>query len=237
MSHLKLFSFLSLIVPALSIIGIPLRDGHKSHFNFTINQFDYILNMDCKGDLLIIPSSSGGVQIHFSKVTPYNLVDIPEKWVQVTTKDQIFLPLLDGKFLEPKVTVKFRPIDPRIVVKLLRYANIPDNGKLSEPGWEVDDSSCIPTATFEDGYQSSRLTLYYNLFNCLNAHGNQNENITANQNFDDEITLHDRIIRLDFDKDQKLIKNIYYKYQKYKAGGQLMVNQVQINFLEFIKIN
>lgn len=220
MSHslLKLTFLLATATIVSSIIGIPFKENHLSHFIYKLNQFNGERYLDCTGNFTVVQDNSE-VIFTFYGVRINNIINIPQYWVEQVLSKPIQLKLVNGTLLDPEsVKHRWMPVDPRIIVKIFRYVNIPDDGKLLERGWELDDLNCVPKAVTEDSPETVKLVLHYNLDDC-----------TEEKNID-----HSRVVGMVFDKEKKYLTKIEYHYRRMDDYGSIYENLATIDFVGFV---
>lgn len=216
----KLAVLIFSISKAASLLGIPLKEGHKSHFNYTLSQFDGVTYLVCNGNFEV-SQKQAGIVFEFGKVNVLEDINIPTSWIDLVSQQPIFMELSNGKLLDPVLKDRLRAVDPRFIVKVFRYMNIPDDGKLVERGWEVDDLNCVPRAIMEETKDENKLVLTYQLDECVE------EEVV--------IMVHQRTVTLLYSKTKLHLTEIDYRYIKTHESGEVFENKATVNFRHFQK--
>lgn len=204
-------------------LGIPFKEGHDSKFTFSVEQFDETTLLDCTGELYI-RKLSNAILFQFHNFETHKRVNVRNKFIQDAVSVPIMMKFgLNNKLFHPKDYEDWEWVDPRIVTKIIKYTDIPENGRYTEESWEVSDIDCPPISNVTDHDDHLQLKLYYKLQECIDP-------------VEDEIVKeHYRIIKMDVDKKSDYITKIDYHYQK-RTEDFDQQNNVFMSFVEFVKI-
>lgn len=222
MKILYFISFFAFFTLANCKLGIPLKHGYETKFIFSVEMYDDEHLLDCTGDLFI------------RRVEDKLIADIKNfeihKAVNVNRNriiNSVSLPIMmsfdhKGKLRDAKDYEDWDWIDPRIVLKVIKYTDIPEKGNIVEESWEVSDLECAPQANAADLGYCVQMKLYYDLQTCIDPKE------------DEVVKDHHRIIKMDVDKEKDFITKIDYHYQLQTTDYEKQ-NNVNLLFVEVVK--
>lgn len=225
---MKVFLLFSLIFASTQCISssvhlqIPFKEDHDSKFIFELEQFDDEKMLDCTGEIYV-RNLTNQLVFNFRQVEIHRNINVQKSKVKAATALPIIMKVGDTKLFDPKDYDDWDWIDPRIIVKIMKYTNIDDNGRVVEESWEVSDLEC-PVQSNIDALNpgSAKLQLKYDLEECIDS-------------VEDEIVVqHHRIIKFTIDQRLQIIKRIEYHYQKTNKEFDQQ-NNAQIVFQGFVK--
>lgn len=158
-------------------LEIPFRENHESIFSFSLEMYDAEKYLECSGNIVVR-------KVHHQIVFTFKNFDL-NKHIGINAKDvhnAVALPIImqvnqEGKMTMPADYDTWEWIDPRMIIKVLKYSDISINGQIDEVGWETaleNESACKAESRVKNGKKDLHLHVYYNLENCLaNADGVQ----------------------------------------------------------------
>lgn len=203
-------------------LGLPFKDGHDSKFSFGVEQSSETAFLDCTGSLYV-RRLSNHLLIQFKNFLTHKRINVNAKFLDEATTIPIVMKFGSNmKLLNPKDYNYWGWIDPRITAKVIKYADIPDDGKYLEEGWEINDLGCPLRTNVTDYGDHLQFKLKYILDGCV-------EEVE-----DEVIKEHYRDIIMNVDKKYDYITKIDYHYQKVTENYDQQ-NNVYLKFEEFVK--
>lgn len=222
MQILILFTFYGLLNLANCKLGIPLKPGYETKFIFSVEMYDDEHLLDCTGDLFIRRVENQLVT-HIKNFEIHKGVNVNRKRVANAVAFPIVMNFdVKGKLRDAKDYEDWDWIDPRIVLKVIKYTDIPERGNIKEESWEVSDLECEPNANAADLGYCVQMKLFYDLETCIDPKE------------DEVVKDHHRIIKMDVDKEKDFITKIDYHYQLLTTEYDKQ-NNVNLQFVEIIK--
>lgn len=217
--HLALFLHKIEMVPRLRV---PLKDGYESRFVFNLEQFDAASELACTGELYV-KNLTNKLEFKFQRVDVHKNINLSKQVVKKAVAEPITMKIGVRKIYDPDDYNTWSWVDPRFVLKVIKYTNIDDKGKVIEKGWEQGDLECLPlTQILEDDGEMIKMEINYNLMECIDPMENE------------VVEAHYRIITLAIDKVNQQATHIEYEYQKKNQDYEVQ-NHAVIEFKELLK--
>lgn len=203
-------------------LRIPFREDYDSKFIFELEQFDDEKLLDCTGEVYV-RNLTTQLLFNFRNLEIHRNINVKRSRVKAAAAVPIIMKVGDNKIYDPKDYDDYDWIDPRIIVKIMKYTNFDNKGRVTEESWEVSDLECPPRNNLTHIDQNClKMELKYELEDCIDP-------------VEDEVVQdHHRIIKLIIDKRYQLITKIDYHYQKTNKDFDRQ-NNAQIVFQEFVR--
>lgn len=210
-------------VAASPHLRIPFKDGHESKFVFSLEQYDKDQLLECTGDLYV-KNLTDRLVFSFRGVDIHRNINKKVSDVKVAVGSPIVLKVSSTKISDPDGYGQWPYVDPRIIVKMMKYTNINDKGNLNEKSWELGvRERCAPKITLTQGaLHTSKMVAAYDFDGCVDL------------NDDEIIKEHHRAIKFTLDNEKKYITEIDYNYRR-KTTEYDLQNTAQITFKEFVR--
>lgn len=167
---LLLFFGLSLIRTDSVKLQIPLKDKHESIFSFSLEMYDAQKYLECSGNIIVR-------KVNHQIVFTYKNFELHKRIGLNATEihNAVALPIIlrinhEGRMTLPDDYENWDKIDPRMIIKVLKYSDISINGQIEEQGWETyaeNERWCKSESRVKHGKKNLHLHVYYNLENCL----------------------------------------------------------------------
>lgn len=202
-------------------LRIPFKEDCDSKFIFHLEQFDDEKMLDCTGEIHI-RNLTDNLVFNFRNLKVHRNVNLNKSRVKTAASLPVIMLVGEKKLYDPKDYDDWDWIDPRIIVKIMKYTAVDEFGRVREESWEVSDLECpatVNTTSVDDN--CSRLELVYPLQDCIDP-------------VEDEIIEdHHRVIKFSVDKSNDLITRIEYHYEKTNKEFDKQ-NNAQIVFQGFV---
>lgn len=203
-------------------LRIPFKEDCDSRFTFHLEQFDESTLLDCTGEILV-RNLTNKLIFNFRNVKVQRNVNVQKSAVKRAASLPILMFVTDKTILDPKDYNDWDWVDPRILVKIMKYTNLNEYDRAKEIGWEVgDDLECPLTSNKVDiDEEYSQIELVYQLDDCIDPVG------------EEFVQTHHRIVNFRIDKESNLIKRIEYHYEKTNKEYDKQ-NNAEIVFQNFV---
>lgn len=184
--------------------------------------FDAKTLLDCTGQLLIRNVTDNFI-LNFRDVKVHRTINLEKRSVKASTSLPIVMPFDENQISDPADYNNWDWIDPRILVKIIKYTNIDENFLVIEDGWEVNDKHCkVSSNSFDIDTKTSQVELSYGLKECVPPEAGE------------AIETHLRTIKLYMDKEENYVKRIGYYYEKTTKEFDQQ-NNAEIDFQGFVE--
>lgn len=190
----------------------------ESKYTYYLDSYNNHSFLECTGDVHLKYKKTLTI-FRFSKLSIIKSFGLDEIQLEKDLVAPIMVQLVRGVPVQDESEASLPKVDPRLVVKVLKYFLAHRNNKIVEHGWELGDKNCSAVIDHSLDIDNSKICdIKYDLKECL---GNLNDEI------------HVRTITIKFDEANIKFIDYYYQHSLMEQKRPVFQTSLKITFVGY----